>query len=277
MLEKTFDFSLLGGDYTSFIADVKNGAHCSVFNLSLTEKVITSLNATGRVLYITGDFLSAKKVYELFNQLVKGKAFLLPPAGDNLVYSVASYNENNKERIKTIYNLVKGTAKVVVADAQSIMQFLPQKEIFASSIIKIDKTKNLNLTDFISKMVECGYTREPLIGAAGQFSVRGDIVDVFPVNSAFPFRVELFDDEIESIKTFDVATQKSISEVTGIDICPNTDFLVSGEDITKLTKKLDALVNAASTLGADERARFNQIVSEIKFKLENNERTFKSY
>lgn len=274
MLEKTFDFSLLGGDYTSFIADVKNGAHCSVFNLSLTEKVITSLNATGRVLYITGDFLSAKKVYELFNQLVKGKAFLLPPAGDNLVYSVASYNENNKERIKTIYNLVKGTAKVVVADAQSIMQFLPQKEIFASSIIKIDKTKNLNLTDFISKMVECGYTREPLIGAAGQFSVRGDIVDVFPVNSAFPFRVELFDDEIESIKTFDVATQKSISEVTGIDICPNTDFLVSGEDITKLTKKLDALVNAASTLGADERARFNQIVSEIKFKLENNERTF---
>lgn len=273
MLKETLNFSLLGGDYKNLIDDIKNGVHCSVFNLSQTERVIASLGATGRVLYITGDFLSAKKVYELFNQLSPNMVGLLPPAGDNLVYSKASFNENNIERIRTIYGLTTGKIKVVVADSNSILQLLPSAELFKKNIINIKNTDTINLATFSDKMLSLGYTREPLINSPGQFSVRGDIVDIFPINSTVPYRIELFDNEIETIKTFDVNNQKSNGEVNCVDICPFTDLLLEEGESEELITKLNKLV-ALAKLENNEMARFQQIVEEIKFKLENKERSF---
>ena len=273
MLEKIFDFSKLGGDYEEMLLAVKNGKKCSAFGMSQPERIISSLNITGKVLYLASDFVTAKRVYELYSQVVGDKVCLLPQGADVMTYKRAQSNENNVERIKSIFALSVGSAQVVVASVDSLFSYLPKKERFVENIFTLEVGNNVEQTELSKKLVAMGYSREAIVSEFGQFSVRGDIVDIYPINCKFPYRLEFFDVELQSIKIFDPHTQTSKEDCKKLQVCPFTNLFVDDDDVAEIKKKI-AKLKKSEFIDKDAETRFGEIASEVVDRLERKDREF---
>lgn len=273
MLKKFLDFYKLGGDYASLIDSIQNNKKCSICGMGQSEKAISSLNATGKVLYIASDFSIAKNSYQLFNCLLPNSTCLLPPAQDNLTYKSVQSAENNIDRIRTIFSLCTNKCDVVCTSAEALFCYLPNINEFKKHIHIIKKGENVDYSEFRTSLVEMGYTEEALVSEPGQFSIRGDIIDVFPINTKIPYRIELFDIEVVSIKQFDIESQNTIKEVKYCEICPYTDLFIDNEQISEISKNLEKLKkNTFESREAEER--FNSIATEIVERLNLKDRAF---
>ena len=135
-------------------------------------------------------------------------------AGDRVVR-----DENFGPRQRLIKRLIRGSApRVVVTSIQSLLQPLPSVEQLAAATQRIAVGKRLDLAAFTHWLAERGCQGTTAVELAGEFSLRGGILDVFPPDATDPLRIELFDEEVESIRTFDVATQRSLESLSTADV-----------------------------------------------------------
>lgn len=266
MLEKILDFSKLGGEYENFLKAVRDKRPCSIFGMSQPERVVSSASFGVGVLYLTSDFVTAKRVQELFSQICDKRVVLLPAGSDISLYKSAQSNENNVERIKAIYGLAKKKADIVVASMDSLFSYLSNKKEFLASILNLKVGGQYDLTELTNLLVKIGYRREALVDEAGQFSVRGDILDIFPINAEKPFRIEFFDIEITSIKSFDIESQESDEAVNLLEVCPYTDLFLDSAEVNEIIAKLEAL-KTREFESAESETRFVQKADEIITKL----------
>ena len=95
--------------------------------------------------------------------------------------------------------------------------------------MNLKEGSEVNLKEISKILVECGYERVEMVEGKGEFSLRGGILDVFPTCSTYPYRIELFGDEIESIRTFNTESQRSIEKVKKLDIFPAKEIIISEE------------------------------------------------
>ena len=147
-------------------------------------------------------------------------------------------NEFKLERINTIIELLLNHKKVVVTHITAILKkMLPSKQ-FYDGIITINKGTILNVNELIKKLTNIGYKKSPTTNIVGDFSVRGGVIDIFPLNYNNPVRLELFDDEIENIKYFDVNSQRSIKveKLDNIIIYPYTEIIYDNSE--KIANKI---------------------------------------
>ena len=123
------------------------------------------------------------------------------------------------DRFLTLKKLAQSKEpQIVFASLQACLQKLLPKERFEEMFFEMKKGQIIPFKPFIKKLTEMGYQRVPITQDKGQFSVRGAIIDLFPVSSPDPFRIEFFDEEVESIRIFDPIGQKSVQPVELISI-----------------------------------------------------------
>ena len=115
----------------------------------------------------------------------------------------------NIERMETLTGLQTGTAKIVVAPFMAVLQETPSPESFSAHTFEIKLEEEYDLTDILRKLVEIGYERADMVEFRGEFSGRGGIIDIFPITSDNPVRIEFFGDEVCSIRTFEIHSQLS--------------------------------------------------------------------
>ncbi len=127
-------------------------------------------------------------------------------------------------RLETL-NQLKEKTGIVVTNLTGYLRFLPKKENYDDFFISLKPGDIISPQKLVEKLVSSGYYRDTIVNKTGEFGVRGFVVDVFPMDEENPVRIEFFDDEIESIRTFDPETQKSISTLKNILIRPFTEFL----------------------------------------------------
>jgi len=113
--------------------------------------------------------------------------------------------------------------RVVVASLLSMLQPVPSPSDLESDYLHLQIGQRLDPEDALERLIPTGYTRQPLAELPGEVSLRGDILDVFPFASELPLRIELFDDEIESLRTFDPETQRSVESMDRIALCIASD------------------------------------------------------
>ncbi|MCK6445101.1 MAG: transcription-repair coupling factor [Planctomycetes bacterium] len=113
--------------------------------------------------------------------------------------------------------------RVVVASLAGMLEPLPNSEELTKHFVAFAKGQTLDVEDFLARAVDAGYTRTPLVEKHGEVSLRGDILDVFPFAAEQPVRIELFDREIDSLRTFDPAEQRSVEAFEKIEICLASD------------------------------------------------------
>ena len=133
------------------------------------------------------------------------------------------------ERLSALWQIKSGAADVLFVPVATAMQKLPPVPFLAGRTFWLKTGQTLDIGRLKTDLVNTGYNHVSHVVAAGEFAVRGGIVDLFPMGSEMPYRIDLFDDEIDSIKTFDTDTQRTISPVSEIRLLPAHEFPTDSE------------------------------------------------
>jgi transcription-repair coupling factor (superfamily II helicase) len=140
-------------------------------------------------------------------------------------------------RMETIDALSREQSPAAVTTIRALMQRTMPPQLLRKRAIRLRAGATISRRDLIRKLIELGFERLPLVEEVGQFSVRGGIVDVFPHSCENPYRMELVGDQIESIRQFDVFSQRSLSRPREAIILPRREFLISAEGLRNAARK----------------------------------------
>ena len=170
----------------------------------------------------------AKQVYEEY-RFLGGETYLYP-AKDLLFYQADLRNKALvKERMEVLQAVITCPSLTVVTSFDAFMDVLLPREVLAARAIRIGADSTVDMAELERKLAGIGYDREAQIEGPGQFAVRGGILDVYPLTAELPVRIELWGDEVDSIRSFDVETQRSIENLTEVWIYPAAEFPGEGE------------------------------------------------
>ncbi|HLD84844.1 MAG TPA: transcription-repair coupling factor, partial [Coxiellaceae bacterium] len=179
------------------------------------------------LLLITPDVQTAEKYfYEIqFFLGENNKSVYLFPDRETLPYDHFSPHEDlTSDRLALLSLLPNLSQGIVIAAISTFMHRLPPVSYLQSYALNWAMGDSLDLTKLQSRLAENGYRHVEQVMQHGEFAVRGAIIDIFPMGSDTPFRVELFDNEIDSIRSFDVDTQKSIEKIKAIQLLPAHEY-----------------------------------------------------
>ncbi len=272
MKKTIFNFELLGKDFEKMLKEIRAGNSCSIFGVqnSMRPAICNSLNK--KILFISADSVTAGAKLEEF-ELMGLKTLYFPALQDSFLFKRAQSNEFSLKRTLTLYNILQKDFDVVVAPITALFSYLPDAKEFKSNILNLKTNKEITIEKLERLLTWAGYKKEELISAEGQFSKRGEIVDIFPIGAEYPYRIDFFDTVIESIKIFDIVTQKGTKQVNEISICPNTNLFLSVDEIDVLKHRLSRLKKEGVTEGSEELI-FNGFVDDILTKLDIGERGY---
>ncbi len=177
-------------------------------------------------LILTYNQLQARKIYDDLMCFLEKRAYLYPSKEVMLYHIDASSHQTAEERIRVMVEVGEHQPCVVVASVESLLTHLMPRGIFEKYSFAIDFGETIVLENVIKNFLILGYERMDIVEAKGQFAIRGGIIDFFPVSSDVPYRIELFDDEVDSIRSFDLESQLSIDKVKSVFVGPAQEMIV---------------------------------------------------
>ena len=184
---------------------------------------------------LTYNEIQAKKIYEDIKYFTDNVVFF--PKKDVVTYDyVAESKENLYERIESLDKIKSKRSLIVVTTIEASMQKLSKKENLFKNELKFKVGEEYNLEDVKKNLVDLGYARYDLIEGRGQFSVRGDIVDI-AVNNKTGIRIEFWGDEIDSIREFNIESQRSIVNKNEATIYPANEYVLE-QSVELICKKI---------------------------------------
>lgn len=196
-------------------------------------------------LIITEDSQQSYKVYKELQFLAQDSKFeiLYFPDLEILAYDRFSTSiDIISQRQRILYKLTKNPKKtILVTSIATILKKLPPANFIKehSFILKVEDT--LDITKQKTQLVEAGYTLVNNVFEKGEFSIRGSIIDIFPIGAKCAYRIDLFDDEVDSIKELNLETQRSANEVKQIDLMPSHEFIYNNENTELAFQQLENL------------------------------------
>lgn len=221
-------------DFQSIVSGVRSG---------MREQLISGLAGSSRqvmiaalaeelqlpVLVLTHNMFSAQKIAEDLTECLSPEKVILFPAQELMMTEMLAQSpEMLAQRIDALTRLAEGFRGVVVTPYAGFRKLLPLASVFRDMQIRLAIGETLSLDDLLRRMNVLGYERVEKVEGKGEVSVRGGIIDFFPLTSAVPFRVELFDDEIDSIRTFDPIDQRSAEKLDAVVITPCKELVAEG-------------------------------------------------
>lgn len=216
---------------------------------------------------ITGSEAEARRICDDINMMSGKETAVLFPSKELVFTPVDTANhEYEYMRISALSKVLKRNSGVICASTEAVMQPTIPAEKLISSGIEISTGQEINITEFAKKLVANGYQRCEKVEGASQFSVRGAIIDVFPVQTEKPVRIELWGDEIDTISYFETDTQRRTENIDSVEIPPASEILYDNnelaDNIESLIKKVRGkrAETVRENLGADiHRLRAGEI------------------
>ncbi|UKI21998.1 MAG: hypothetical protein L6V83_03285 [Christensenella sp.] len=226
--------SSLNGMGAKRLTDEKLSA-VSVLRVCEGAKVHIISQIPTKKLVVCSDSLGAKS---LFRKL-KGwgiKVDYLPYRDDVLIARKSFSSQNVRERTCTLSDMACGDFDVVVTSADSLLQLFPKKELVKEFSVTVAKEDLISPQALADRLAIAGYKRQTMIADAGDFAVRGDIVDVYSTNGT-AYRINFFDELVEDIKVIDVETMLSSNDVESVRFAPASDVILSEKDYDDAREK----------------------------------------
>jgi transcription-repair coupling factor (superfamily II helicase) len=174
---------------------------------------------------ITGNAFDAQRLLEEIPYFDPSLNVHLLPDWETLPYDQFSpHPDLISDRLTTLYLISQNSCDVIIVPLATALIRLSPKAYLSANTFMLKKGQKLDLEALRRQCAEAGYHHVSQVISHGEFSVRGGLVDLFPMGSALPYRLDLFDDEIETIRTFDVDTQRSLYPVPEIRLLPAREF-----------------------------------------------------
>ena len=162
------------------------------------------------------------------------------PAKDLIFYQADIHgNQLITERIKCLKRILEGKPVTVVTTFSSLLAPQIPLSVWKKYLLVMNEKSQIDERLLARRLTEMGYEKNYQVEAPGQFSIRGGIVDIFDLTEENPYRIELWGDEIESIRSFDVLSQRSIEKLSGITIYPASEMLLSEKQIKHGVEKIE--------------------------------------
>jgi transcription-repair coupling factor (superfamily II helicase) len=175
---------------------------------------------------VANNLYSAQQIYEQLIPLIGEENTLFFPQDEVVrISSEAQSTEMLAQRLYVMENALDDRPRVLIVHVASLTRYLPDVELFKKNTISFKVGEQLDLKKITSFLIDQGYNRVNKIDGQLQFALRGDILDIFPINYDNPIRIDLFDDEIESMRYFSLADQLSYDNINNIVISPASDIL----------------------------------------------------
>lgn len=252
--------------YLEINESIKKGEMLHVYGTtpSATSHFCHAIFEDNKIVIIATDGLKARKIYE--DLLSLGQRAEYFPEREVFLYNKFSKSmDNTYVRLKTMTKIINGEVDFLVTTLGALLDRYSPAKIFNEYTFKIKQSESI-IEDIEKKLVEMGYERYPQVEGQGQFSVRGNIIDIY---SKEPYRIELFDIEVDSIRSFDVSTQRSIETLEEVEILPAQEIILNSEMKEAIKKKLLSEMKKSKLVG-NAKERIDEKFGDILEKLEDN-------
>ncbi|MGN0677981.1 MAG: transcription-repair coupling factor, partial [Ruminococcus sp.] len=205
----------------------------SVSGLSNIHKaqLLYTQSAEGKImLAVTGSEASAKRLCDDINEMAGSEIAVLFPSKElSLTHSEGASADYEHQRISALVKAVRNECCIICAGIEAVMQPTVPPDILIDSIITIESDSEIQTEKLSIALSASGYQRCEMVEGAGQFSIRGSIIDIFPVQSKLPVRIELFGDDVDSISYFETDTQRRTEHIEKIEIPPASELVYNSE------------------------------------------------
>ncbi len=195
----------------------------------------------GLLLLVTGDMQTAIQLQQELHFFGdaghRDNSILVFPDWETLPYDVFSPHEDiTSERLQTLYRLPTLTHGVLIVPVTTLMLRLPPRTFLEQHSLILDTGQHLDREVMRRRLDEAGYSHVSQVMAHGEFAVRGSLIDLYPMGSHLPIRIDLFDEEIESIRLFDPEKQTSLDKIQQVRLLPAREFPTDEDAIKRFRK-----------------------------------------
>ena len=215
---------------------------------------------------VTHNEIEAKNLYDDLSLYSTNVYFL--PIREVVFYNVDAISGDLRwARLKVIKEILDNkNKKIIVTSIEAMTSVYTPKEKYINYNINIESGDEVNLKDISNKLIECGYERVEVVEGKGEFSFRGGILDVFPPIAIYPYRIELFGDEVDSIRTFNIESQRSIEKVEVVEIFPAKEVIVDEESKKRANEciidELNNVIEKSSNKNSEQIQKLSRIVNK---------------
>jgi transcription-repair coupling factor (superfamily II helicase) len=222
-------------------------------------------------LYIAWNEMQARQAYADISSFTDRNAVFLSNR-EIMLYDIEARSfEQTYERIATLVKVLRNDYSFIVTSAEALMHFLMPPDAFSSFLISLKPGQSIEIESLQKKFLEMGYRREEKVEGRGQFAIRGGIVDIFPVNTDNPCRLEFFDIEIDSMRWFSHENQRSIDNCELLEIYPAREIVYKRADIKDISVKIEnALSETISNVSSGISKLLEKNISMYLDKLNDN-------
>lgn len=205
--------------------------------------VAMALEKKSRLLILCDNEANASRMVLDINEMTGLDTACLFPSKDFAFAGVETASlEYEHARIRALHRILSGQSTVLISSIEAAMQSTIPPEILEEMTYKISLGGTLDTKEVAKRLSELGYVRASQIEGKGQFAIRGSIIDVYPVAYDMPVRIELWGDDIDTISTFDLESQRRIDTIKSISITPARELLITASD---LKEAIEALIERA--------------------------------
>ena len=240
----------IGEEYAQYAQDIRRGTPTAVFGVSDPLKYLLAGLTPFPVVFVTADSVSAQKAAENISSLTGKKTEVLAAKDEVLLYRKALTKDALFKRLNGIYALQNG-CEVVTAEIDALIQLFPKK----LPALTLQEGEDFDFVSLPAHLTQMGYTRVFEVETKGVFALRGDILDIYPVNAEHPVRVDFFGDTVEKIKPYDLITGERLPSAQALTILSATDVIVTEKDEPTIRDALNASAKKFKTAEAYTRAQ----------------------
>ncbi|MDO5725807.1 MAG: transcription-repair coupling factor [Tissierellia bacterium] len=261
--------------YKNIIKDIENGLN-TVSVQGIIDEVLAQFvfslgeNLSGNKLLVAYDDIKARSIYDDMKNLGCENIYYFPAKELFFYKREASSNDLEIKRLEAMNSLLNRSDSIVITTAEALTEKIMKPELFIKNSISLNLNTSIEIEKLNQKLVDAGYERVDIVEGKGQFSSRGGLIDIFAVNRENPVRIEFFDIEIDSLREFDVLSQRSFESINELEISPAKDMLIEDEDVSYIIENIDKMLKASKLKGEVFQKlddKFKEIAQELKERL----------
>ena len=225
------------------------------------------------IIIMMQNLYQAQRLYDQLTNMIADDTVLFFPMDEFITAEMlASSSELRTERMNTLGTILKNPNKIIITHVAGASRFLTPKSIFEAAKIKLELESVYELIALRKKLVELGYQAVQSVENPGEFSVRGGILDVFPITEENPIRIEFFDDEVDTIRYFSTETQRSLSQIKEVEITPVYELVYTEEEVSHFERQVkERLTQTAPLVQGEIREQLYERIYQDIEKVKNHQ------
>ncbi|MDX8047537.1 transcription-repair coupling factor [Gracilibacillus sp. S3-1-1] len=232
-----------------------SGASRSIFTTIVQE------STKKKTLVVTHQLTQAQQLYEDMTEFMDEEHVYLYPVNELLASELATASpELLSQRITSLTGWLNNENAILIAPIAALKRMLPPVSYWKKYQLYFARDQVINIDQTLEYLVEMGYVRQDMASSPGEFSLRGGILDVFPITEEQPLRIELFDDEVDSIRYYDAESQRSLDKQEQVVITPASELLLQDSDMVAASQRLEQ--SLSDTLKKMKNTADQQVLTE---------------